>query len=401
MNLETIDVAPLDVVTAVPDLRRDLHVFVDYVRSREVKRSHRGNALSKADAKRLARLVSDPDAGRDVDEAGSSAWIDFVDKVAFWLGFIHYDTKGEYAGYTSQEPSFPDNFIEFRAKPYEQFLAAKAAKQESTLLELLIRQGQGSASEFYRRSELGRLDGFNHWGSALGVMPMLDFTAVRRFLLGLLAECPSDLWLSTSSLVDYLKKHHRYFLIPAKPGFKNARDSSSGRYGNFHESKEEWGHEIDVHESDPDGFERVEGRYVERFLEGVPLLLRYGDVAYTRKPPGAIFPSLGSLQAFRVSDRLGRALAGRIVEPTGHGVSQLRRPCDCGSVPGGRSRPACTALRNGVARHVHRLEADKTEGRGCPGRFSRPRRHGRVAGARGRRLAGEHCPRAIRLVRAR
>jgi len=31
-------------------LRRDLHVFVDYVRAREVKRSHRGNALSKADA---------------------------------------------------------------------------------------------------------------------------------------------------------------------------------------------------------------------------------------------------------------------------------------------------------------------------------------------------------------
>ena len=49
MNLESIDVAPLDVVTAVPDLRRDLHVFVDYVRAREVKRSHRGNALSKAD----------------------------------------------------------------------------------------------------------------------------------------------------------------------------------------------------------------------------------------------------------------------------------------------------------------------------------------------------------------
>ncbi len=26
------------------------------------------------------------------------------------------------------EPSFPDNYIEFRAKPYEQFLAMKAAK---------------------------------------------------------------------------------------------------------------------------------------------------------------------------------------------------------------------------------------------------------------------------------
>ena len=155
MNLESIDVAPLDVVTTVPDLRRDLHVFVDYVRAREVKRSHRGNALSKTDAKRLARLLSDPDAVREVDEEGSSAWIDFVDEAALRLGFIHYDTQGHYAGYTSQEPSFPDNYIQFRAKPYQEFLAAKAAKQESTLLELLIRESQGSASEFYRQGVLG------------------------------------------------------------------------------------------------------------------------------------------------------------------------------------------------------------------------------------------------------
>ena len=144
-SLESIDVAPLDVVTELPDLRRDLHVFVDYVRAREVKRSHRENALSKADAKRLAKLLSDPDAVRGVDEERSSAWIDFVDDVALRLGFIHYDTQGQYAGYTSQEPSFPDNYIEFRAKPYEQFLAAKAAKQESTLRELLVHQEIGRA----------------------------------------------------------------------------------------------------------------------------------------------------------------------------------------------------------------------------------------------------------------
>ena len=266
--------------------------------------------MSKADAKRLARVLSDPDAVQEVDEEGSSAWIDFVDAVALRLGFVHYDTKGEYAGYSSQEPSFPDNYIEFREQPYEQFLAAKAAKQESTLLELLVRRGLGSDSEFYRQGVLGRLDGFNIRGSAIGVMPTLDFPAVRRFLLGLLAECPCGQWLSTSSLVAHLKKHHRYFLIPAKPRFKNDCDARSGRYGNFHESKEAWGYEIDIHESDPDGFERVEGRYVERFLEGIPLVLRYVDVAYARKPPKTIYPSLGCLQAFRVSDRLRRALTG-------------------------------------------------------------------------------------------
>lgn len=315
MKVESIDVGRLDVVTEVPDLRRDLHVFVDYVRAREVKRSHRGNALGKADAKRLARLLSDPNAVREVDEDGYSAWISFVDDLALQLGFVHYDTKGEYAGYTSQEPSFPDNFIEYRAKSYEQFLRAKAADQEATLLKMLVNQGKGSASEFYRRGVLGRLEGFNQWGSAIGVMPTLDFPAIRRFLLGLLAECPSGEWLSTASLVEHLKNHHRYFLIPAKPRFKSEYDARAGRYGNFHESKEAWGYEIDIHQSDPDGFERVEGRYVERFLEGIPLMLRYVEVAYARKRPKAIYPSLGCLQAFRVNDRLRRALEGRIAEP--------------------------------------------------------------------------------------
>jgi len=315
MKVESIDVSRLDVATELPDLRRDLHVFVDYVRAREVKRSHRGNALSKADAKRLARLLSDHDAVREVNEEGSSAWIDFVDDIALQLGFVHYDTKGEYAGYTSQEPSFPDNYIEYRAKPYEQFLALKAADQESRLLKMLVYQGQGSASEFYRRGVLGRLVGFNQWGSAIGVITTLDFPAIRRFLLGLLAECPCGQWLSTASLVEHLKNHHRYLIIPAKPRFKNEYETRSGRYGNFHESEDAWGHDIDVHESDPDGFERVEGRYAERFLEGVPLVLRYVDVAYARKPPKAIYPQLGCLQALRVSDRLRRALKGRIAEP--------------------------------------------------------------------------------------
>ena len=102
------------------------------------------------------------------------------------------------------------------------------------------------------------------------------------------------------------------FLIPAKPRFKNEHDARSGRYGNFHEGKDSWGHEIDIHESDPDGFERVEGRYAERFLEGIPLVLRYVDVAYARRPPKAIHPSLGCLQAFRVSDRFRRGPRGAL-----------------------------------------------------------------------------------------
>jgi len=61
MNLKQIDVNRLKVFANHCDLRKDLHVFMDYVRNRSVKRSNRENNLSKMDARRLARLISDPE----------------------------------------------------------------------------------------------------------------------------------------------------------------------------------------------------------------------------------------------------------------------------------------------------------------------------------------------------
>jgi len=315
MDLKPIDVSRLEVPTQLPDVRRGIHVLAEYVRGREIRRSYRGNRLGKADAKRLAKLMSDPEAPKDVDEEGSSAWVDFIDDLALKLGFVRYDTEGEYAGETSLEKSYPDNYIEFLEGPYRRFLAATAAAQETMLLETLLKDNQGNASEFYHPGVLGRQDGFNFWGSGVGVMPTLDFAAARRFLLRLLAECPADQWLSTAALVAHLKAKHPYFLIPQKPKFKGPWEAKQGRYGNFHESKDSWGHEIDIRQGDENAFERVEGRYVERFLEGIPLVLGYVDVAYTSNRPKGVYPSLGWLKAFRVSQRLRRALEGKIAEP--------------------------------------------------------------------------------------
>ncbi len=314
MELDRIDVSKFDVPVRTADLRRDLHVFVDYVRDREVKRGHRDNLLNKADAKRLAKLLSYQPPAEEQEEDEYSAWMGFVDDTALRLGFVKYDTEGEYAGYTSSSKSYPENYIKFSAQNYQRFLAMKAAKQEMTLLDLLLAQQQGCGSEFYSLSPLGRLDRFSSRGCATGVMPLLDFAAIRRFLLALLAKCPTGQWLSTASLVRYLKQNHRYFLIPQKP-VKDKWGNRHSRYDNFCESKSDWGKEIQIGESDEDAFERVEGRYVERFLEGIPLSLGYVDVAYSQKTSQALHPSRGCLKAFRVSDRLRRALEGAIQEP--------------------------------------------------------------------------------------
>ena len=48
--------------------------------------------------------------------AEAYGWIAYLDRLALVMGFISYDTKGSYRGYSSTEPSFPDNLIHFNAE---------------------------------------------------------------------------------------------------------------------------------------------------------------------------------------------------------------------------------------------------------------------------------------------
>jgi hypothetical protein len=132
-------------------------------------------------------------------------------------------------------------------------------------------------------------------------------------LLNQLAQLPTDQWLSTASWIACVEQSHRYFLIPEKPQVKNKWDPRQGRYDNFREG-EPHKSQTAIEPSAPDAFARVEGRYIERFLEWVPSVLGYVDVGYARRIPQK-FPQLGGIPAFRVHERLRRALTGKIAEP--------------------------------------------------------------------------------------
>ena len=210
-KLTTIDVTDLDTFSNPCDLRRDMHVFVRYIQEREVKRLHRDNNLAKSDYKRLAKIVSDPEAVNNVKEHGSSSWVDYVDWMARKVGFVTYDTEGIYAGYSSSSPSFPDNYIKFNAQKYHQFIESPLAKQEKSLLNILVGEQNGCRSEFFRSNITSRLGVFTSRGCATAVVPMLDFPQIRRFLLKILQTCQVGVWYSTSSLVQYLKANHPSF----------------------------------------------------------------------------------------------------------------------------------------------------------------------------------------------
>ena len=142
VDLEPTGVKGLDVFSSQCDVRRDLHSFVDYIRSREVKRSHRGNNLSKTDARRLAKLMTHPNAVEQVKEDYWHTWVDYVDKLALKLGFVKYDSKGVYVGYSSQEPSFPNNYIQFQADKYKKFLALSVSDREHFMQMIFHAFGQ-------------------------------------------------------------------------------------------------------------------------------------------------------------------------------------------------------------------------------------------------------------------
>ncbi|WP_035239181.1 hypothetical protein [Desulfobacter vibrioformis] len=311
---EQLDVSDLtDIADKMPDLEKDLHVFVEYLRNRTVKRSVRGNKLPKADLNRLAKLISAPLAQADVAEDEESDWLNFIDRLALRLKFIEYDIQGEYAGYTSSEPSFSDNYILFNAQVYTAFIEKSLQEQAQVVFDCLVDAYAYDTNEFYSDNVLGRLDRFHYSGCATGVMPFIHFGNARRKIFNHLKQYSPGIWYSTASFIRRLKELDPYFLIPEKPRYKYKGDKQRGRYCNFIEKK--FNESRPVAPMDPDAFDRVEGRYIERFLEYTPLCMGFVELAYGKSLQEGITPSFGRVRGFRVTERFIRFMNGALPEP--------------------------------------------------------------------------------------
>ncbi len=315
VHLEEMDVSGLEILSCPYDLRQDLHRYMEFVDSREIKRTTRDNRLPKAEAKRLAKLLKNPEVGRDVERMGFSPWLAYVEKIALSLGFVSYDTEGEYLGYSSVTESYPDNFIEVNLDTYQRFLNLPLQEREQRLLSCALNDYAECDNEFFQTSVFGRLDTFSRAGCATGVLPYLNFAAIRRFLLDLLAQCRSQVWYSVESLLMALKTEHPFFLIPKNAKHKGFPGQYTGRYSNFRESGSDLSKTGDIASYDPDAFERVEGRYVERFLENIPLTFGYLALAYQEPRDDGISPSLNELQGFKLNDVFLKFMNKQLPEP--------------------------------------------------------------------------------------
>jgi hypothetical protein len=313
INLEKADPKNLTTVINPNDVRKDLHAFACYCRDYEIKRAHRDNSLPKVHLTRLAKMMSNPQLIQEVREDGNTRWIDFIDRLNLKLDFIDYVTKGIYAGYSSTTESYPDNYIDFFEKAYDQYLNQSLQEQENQIIQALVDETDPCQSEFFATYPLSSLNSFSRFGCAAGVVKKIKFPKIRSYLLELIANCRVGVWYRTASLIAYLNKHNPFFLISDKIPFKKS-EYTQDRYHNFHEATpEDHFARTRIRENSKDRFERVEGRYVERFLEGIPLALGYVDVAYSDQKD-TVYPSIDKLQAFRITDRGACALNQAIKE---------------------------------------------------------------------------------------
>jgi hypothetical protein len=308
MKLTEIKINKNERFKPLVNIMQDLYTYVNYVLDRYIKRTYRENKLPKTELARLMKMMvsqNDPDQDVFIPER----WVYFVESVAHQSGLVSYNTNGVYMGYYSYAPSFPDNYIRVSEEKYTQYMNQTPIQQEQSIMYALLKNPSPCGSEFFHASVLGRLDRFLTYGCNTGVVKELNFEESRQFLMNVLKKCQSNVWYSTQSLIAYIKKNNPYFLIPLH--LRN--DKKLSTYANFREMNQQGRGEIK--ESDPDAFERVEGRYIERFLEGIPLIMNYVELAYDNNHKSSQRPTINKLKAFKVTDYFLRISNNQMPDP--------------------------------------------------------------------------------------
>lgn len=302
-----IDLKNVKVYSNEYDFRRDIFLFMQYCQEQEIKRTVYGNHLSKSEYKRIAKKLGRPELMEDYDKDMGQWWIDYLDKQALALGWISYDTEGEYLGYTSSRPAFQDNYIEVNIDKYNRFLKLSGLEQEKYLYRH-FKESQGNRNILMSIGLYSFLDRFTSWGSATGVLPTLDLAKSKDVLLEVLANLSPNTWYATADLIQLMKEKHPWFLIPEKPyvmesgGWRKPdKKVLYARYYNFMEG-ERYGRLGDNHikNDDPKGFEKVEGRFIERFLENYLYVLGYVKIGMSKTPYKGESPQMGTLAAFQL-----------------------------------------------------------------------------------------------------
>jgi hypothetical protein len=338
--LSSAQVHSLDRLAAgVVDLRRDIYQFVSYVEDKGLVRTKRDNAIPKAAARRLAKLLSYAGEADAVERDNHGYWSDYVSQVARKMGFITFDTEGEYLGYSSTAPSFPDNAIGVQKKAWRAYLGKTPLQKERALLDACLRL---TPNEFFTAATLIEGDRFDNFGSATGPADAMKLPHIRRELMKFLAALEPGCWYEMRSAVELLQAGQPNLILDPSTRspdyesgsrlqkwewnrrFGKTKSKKSAKpeiqlediYTNFREQgpgEQRWDHrtERQITSRTAEAFHRVEGRYLEYFLSEIPYLFGFVELAYRPSSDRHgldVSPTFERLQAFRLTPRFSQIM---------------------------------------------------------------------------------------------
>jgi len=313
------------------NVRRDLFAFMEYVAKRGIQRSHRANEIPPGDRKRLTKILGVPRLLLDTEE-DLGTWAEWICALARQMGFVSYDIKGQYLGYSSQEPSFPENHIEIDRAGWETFLALPSSAKERKIVAVLVKHNK---NEFYEPSLLGTQGRFDGSGSAVGAASRMNLPHVRKRLLEILGTYTPGQPVPFGDFVGRIRSEEPNLIIdhlrkPEKPdaplpnrkgAFVPPVDARPPRpvYEYLHEIAmneekgiwhQDWSKRKEIGAHEPNSFMRVEGRYLAYFLEEIPLLMHFVRLEYGKDETSSrISPPLPDfIHSFTVSDKLASVL---------------------------------------------------------------------------------------------
>jgi hypothetical protein len=339
-------------------IRKDLYQFMNFIYYNEIKRTHRDNTIPKGAAKKLAKILSLKDEMDFVESHGYGYWSDFISRLARGMKLVHFNTEGEYMGYSSRERSYPENYISLSEMEWKNYLALRDIEKEMALIKGLYGITE---NEFYHKSTLMNTEKFSTSGSDGGAASKMKLSEVRNNLLDILYRLKPGVWYSITDMVRYLKEkyfnliinHNKtedfeftyfklyglnkklsdktYKLVKEKLGDKKfSHDHLIKTLKNFKLKNEEieiilnyaedkqnsikintykyfyedpWKRDKEIQDMETDSFERVEGRYVPFFLEEIPFIMGFVELAY-HKTVSDLYPQpYGNMRAFRLTPK--------------------------------------------------------------------------------------------------
>ena len=303
-NIQIIDVSNLDVKSNYIDIHHDISQYIDYVSTKDVKRSTRDSDLLKGDVMRLSKLMTIGEFKAHEFDAECDHYPGFVDILAYNMKWVSYKRYRRDSYYT---PTYPDNYIQVLNDNYQNHLSLSLQQQEEKITKHLISNYSKNHHEFITESPIGYLTPFSKYCT----FDNIDFHHARVLLMNLIAQLEPNNWYSVESLIYYLKLNHPYFIIPRKPESIKATKEKDRYHGIYITD----GRYNDIKQSDKNAFEKVEGRYVERFLEYIPFLMGYAELAYDFSRGDKEVPSIGKLVAFKPTSKLSHYMNKSIEEP--------------------------------------------------------------------------------------